>query len=52
MLLKWIKKQLKVALVVLDAAKIRFPETQEFIENTSREECGREYCRRGNFLQV
>ena len=36
------KKRLKVALVVLDAVKSRFPETQEFIENTLREECERE----------
>ena len=36
------KKRLKVALVVLDAVKSRFPETQEFTENTLREECERE----------
>ena len=36
------KKRLKVALVVLDAVKSRFSETQEFIENTLREECERE----------
>ena len=35
-------KQLKVASVVLDAVKSRFPDTQEFIENTLREECERE----------
>ena len=47
------KKRLKVALVVLDAVKSIFLETQEFIENTSQEECEREdYCRRSNFLQV
>ena len=28
------KKRLKVALVVLNAVKSKFPETQEFIENT------------------
>ena len=28
------KKRLKVALVVLNAIKSKFPETQEFIENT------------------
>ena len=33
------KKRLKVASVVLDAVKSRFPETQEFIENTLLEEC-------------
>ena len=36
------KKRLKIALAVLDAVKSRFPETQEFIENTLREECERE----------
>ena len=47
------KKRLKVALVVLDAVKSKFPETQELIENTLREECERQdYCRRGDFLQV
>ena len=35
-------KRLKIALAVLDAVKSRFPETQEFIENTLREECQRE----------
>ena len=36
------KKRLKVALVVLDAVKSRFPETQEFIGNTLKEECEKE----------
>ena len=36
------KKQLKIALAALDAVKSRFPETQEFIENTLREECAKE----------
>ena len=36
------KKRLKIALAVLDAVKSRFPETQEFIEITLREECERE----------
>ena len=36
------KKRLKIALAVLDAVKSRFPETQEFIENTLREECEKE----------
>ena len=35
-------KRLTVASVVLDAVKSRFPETEEFIENTLREECERE----------
>ena len=36
------KKRLKVASVVLDAVKSRFPETQEFIENTLLKECEKE----------
>ena len=36
------KKRLKIALAVLDAVKSRFPETQEFIENTLRKECEKE----------
>ena len=35
-------KRLKIALAVLDAVKSRFPETQEFIENTLRKECEKE----------
>ena len=33
---------MKVALVVLGAAKSRFPETQEFIDDTLKEECEKE----------
>ena len=36
------KKWQKIALAVLDAVKSKFPETQEFIENTLREECEKE----------
>ena len=36
------KKRLKVASVVLDAIKSRFPETQKPIENTWQEECEKE----------
>ena len=36
------KKRIKIALAVLDAVKSRFPETQEFIENTLREEWEKE----------
>ena len=36
------KKQLKIALAVLDAVKSKFFETQEFIENTLQEECEKE----------
>ena len=40
--IKMDKKQLKIALAVLDAIKSRFPETQEFIDSTLREECEKE----------
>ena len=33
---------LKVALVVLDAVKSKFPETQEFIDDTLKNECEKE----------
>ena len=36
------KRRLKIALVVLDAVKSRFPETQEFIDSTLKEECEKE----------
>ena len=36
------KKLLKIALAVLDAGKSRFPETQEFIDTTLKEECKKE----------
>ena len=36
------KKQLKIALAVLDAVKNRFPETNEFIDSTLKEECEKE----------
>ena len=36
------KKLLKIALAVLDAVKSKFPETQEFIDSTLKEECERE----------
>ena len=36
------KKRLKVALVVLDAARSTFPETNEFVDNTLKEECEKE----------
>ena len=35
------KKRLKIALSVLDAVKVRFPETQEFIDSTLKKECER-----------
>ena len=36
------KKRLKTALAVLDAVRGRFPETQEFIYSTLKEECEKE----------
>ena len=36
------KKRLKIALSVLDAVRNRFPETNEFIDNTLKEEWEKE----------
>ena len=36
------KKRLKIALSVLDAVRNRFPETNEFIDSTLKEECEKE----------
>ena len=36
------KKQLKIALSVLDAVKVRFSETQKLIDSTLKEECEKE----------
>ena len=36
------KKRLKIALAVLDAVRSRFPETNEFIDSTLKEECEKE----------
>ena len=36
------KKRLKVALAVLEAVEIRFPETKQFIDNTMEDECQKE----------
>ena len=33
------KKRLKIALVVWNAVKSRFPDTKEFIDDTLKEEC-------------
>ena len=40
--IKMDKKWLKVALSVLNAVKVRFPETQEFTDSTLKEECEKE----------
>ena len=36
------KKRLRVALTVLDAAKTKYPETKQFIDNTMENECQKE----------
>ena len=36
------KKRLRVALVVLDAVKSKFPEAKEFIDDILKEECQKE----------
>ena len=36
------KKWLRVALTVLEAVKIRYPEMKQFIDNTMEEECQKE----------
>ena len=40
--IKMAKKRLKIALSVLDAARSTFPETNEFIGSTLKEECEKE----------
>ena len=36
------KERLEIALAMLDAVRNRFPETQEFIDSTLKEECEKE----------
>ena len=36
------RKQLKIALSILDAVRNRFPETNKFINSTLKEECEKE----------
>ena len=36
------RKRLKIALSALDAVRNRFPETNEFIDSTLKEECEKE----------
>ena len=40
--IKMDKKQLKIALAVLDVVINKFPETQKFIDSTLKEECEKE----------
>ena len=47
------KKRLKVALVVLDAVKSRFPGTKSLLRILYNKMWKiKDYCRRDNFLQV
>ena len=41
-IIKMDRKRLKIALSVLDAVRNRFPETNEFIDSTLKEECEKE----------
>ena len=41
-IIKMDKKRLKIAFCVLDAVRNRFPETNEFIDSTLKEECEKE----------
>ena len=54
MLPKWTKKRLKIALAFSDAVKSKFPETNEFIDDTLKEECEKEKITADEviFLQV
>ena len=36
------KKRLKIALAVLDAVRVKFPETKKFIDDTMEDECQKE----------
>ena len=36
------KKRLKVALIVLEAVKVKFPETKQLIDKTMEDECQKE----------
>ena len=36
------KERLRLALTILEAVKIKYPETKEFIDNTMEEECQKE----------
>ena len=48
------KKRLKIGLVVLYAVKCKFPETEEFIDDTLKDECEKEKITADEvtFLQV
>ena len=54
-IIKMDKKRLKIALSILDAVRNRFPETNEFIASTLKEECKKESIASDeviDFLQV
>ena len=42
MLSKWTKNNLKLFLTVLNVVRSTFPETNEFIDSTLKEECEKE----------
>ena len=44
------KKRVKIVLAVLDTVKSKFPETQEFIESTLKEECEKERMTAGEVI--
>ena len=48
------KKRVKIVLAVLDTVKSKFPETQEFIDSTLKEECEKERMTAGevNFTSL
>ena len=44
------KKRLKIALAVLNAVRSTFPETNEFIDSTLKEECEKEKMTAGEVI--
>ena len=44
------KKRVKIVLAVLDTVKSKFPETQEFIDSTLKEECEKERMTAGEVI--
>ena len=44
------EKRLKVVLTVLEAAKPKYPETKQFIDNTMKEECQKEQISAGEVI--
>ena len=44
------EKRLKVVLTVLEAAKPKYPETKQFIDNSMKEECQKEKISAGEVI--